>query len=187
MPSEPEGRLVTLSRPIGAGDVVYAATGGLDPSGTKVVTEGSVNVSAFVPCVPLVDPVVDPPAPPAPPAPTPIAALTDGEVKFFVKTSAGKAAAALRKRTTPTNVTFAVPEGGTLTLRLSSRGRTLAHGTSKLPGAARAAVSLKRTVAGRRLLAQHGKPLRLTLTATFAPARAGAKAQRASVTVTRKG
>lgn len=159
-----DGTTVTPRRPIAAGDVVYAATVVSSP-GQRIVIERSFR-----------------PEPCPPPAPT---GPSDADVLRVVKASTAKSAAGLRRRTATTRLGFSLPEPGTVALRVSAGGKTLASGTLRGTVAGDHALTLKRTATGRKLLQRRTK-LKLTLTASFTPARAGAGAQVAAVTVTRK-
>jgi hypothetical protein len=176
-------REVVLNRPLEATDYIYVAAGEITPEGTKVVTEATGTASGYAPCPTVNTPVAVPPARPLP-APTPTVP-TDADVLRAVKASVAKSAAALRARTTPAKLTFVAPEAGKVAFRVTAGGKSLATGTGTSTAPAKTTVRLTRTAAGRKALARRGN-LRLTLTATFTPARAGAKAQRASVTVARQ-
>jgi hypothetical protein len=110
---------------------------------------------------------------------------TDAEVRKAVKTAAATTGADLRKHKQLAKLPFAFPEPGTVRLKLTAKAKTLGSGSKRLASAGKANVTVKPTSAGRKLL-KRSKGLKLTLTATFTPSRANAKAQRAVVQVTLK-
>jgi hypothetical protein len=164
---------VMLQRPIAATDVVYAASS-YRTLGMKIRYERSVR------------PVVCPPPPVVPPAPAPTPAPpSDAAVLSAVKAAAATTGAELRKHKQFAKLPFAFPEPGTVQLKLAAKGKTIAGGLRQRTSAGKANVTVKQTSAGRKVLKRF-KTLKLTLTATFTPSRANAKAQRAVVKVTLK-
>jgi hypothetical protein len=154
---------VTFARPVVAGDLIEMSVSG---------SAGAPNVSEFR-SVSVVD-CSAPPPPPAAPRP-PVAPATDEQVLAALK--ATLATAAKRLRRTSTAMRFALPEPGTLTVRLK-RG-TVIVASGRRAGSGKVAIALKVTHAGRRLL-RRAHRTRVTVSATFAPARAGADVQSAT-------
>jgi hypothetical protein len=187
---------VTLDRPLKVGQVAYAAT--------DVTTVSSGNTLSFG-VERQVNVIACPPAPPSPQPPAPLpakstttttSAPTDAQVLLAVKQALGATGAKLRtldlaalakRKSVALPFTFA--EAGTAKLRLTAkvkRKTTVVGSASKTQSTAGAAsIPLKLTPAGRALL-KHARSIKLTLTCTFTPARAGAKPQSTSTSATLK-
>jgi hypothetical protein len=174
---------VTLDRPLGVGQVAFVGTRFTSGSVT-VFSDRQVAVAAC------------PPPPPPPPPPPTSKVPTDAQVLAAVKAALSQTGAKLRKLDTRTlakrksiALPFAFPEAGTAKLQLTTkvkRKSTIVGTGSKAMGTAGTAnVTVKLTKAGRLLL-KRARSIKLTLKATFTPARAGAKPQSASTSVTLK-
>lgn len=184
---------VTLARPLAVGDVAWAGlsrdTGALGVSESREVNVGACPT---------------PPQPPVAPVTT-TAPPTDQQVRQAVSTAVGKASSVLR-RLDPADLAssksaalpFAFPEPGTVKIELTApapKGKSasaaaakkpvlVAVGTKTLGAAGSVPVKLKVTGAGRKLL-RKAKTVKLTLKATFTPART-AKPQSTNKSVTLK-
>jgi hypothetical protein len=172
---------VTLPRPLIAGQVVYVATNLVAGAGADTM-ELDVERNTTVAACP------SPPPPPVPPTVVP----TDGQVFAAIKAALGKTAAKLRKLDTAAlakrkrlTLPFRFAEAGTVRLQLKRKTTAVGTGTKTLKAPGSANVTVKLTKAGRSLL-KRAKSIKLTLKATFTPARAGAKPQAASMSVTLK-
>ncbi len=175
---------VTLPRALVLGDLAYVVTT-TDPGPYSISSTRRVRVGTACPPAP--------PTPPAPPSPT---APTDAQVLAALTTGIRGTRSGLGKLTTATlakrkavALPFAFSEAGTVKLRLTAKkGKktvTLGTGSRKATTAGKANVSVKLSKPGRKLL-RTSRKLKVTLTGTFTPARAGAKAQKASVSATLK-
>jgi hypothetical protein len=171
--------VVTLSRPLAAGDGVYVAGSAL--SGEVVVS--TAQVVAAKDCTTATPPKPGQDQPKDPDAPK----TGDGPQRATLSVAAAAArlkrlglARLGRSRAFALPVAFTQP--GAATFKLLARGKVIGKGTrSATAGDRRVTVTLTR--AGRKLL-KRATRLKLTLKGTFTPSRAGEAPQRASVSVT---
>jgi hypothetical protein len=154
---------VTLSGPLSADDIVFVSVGrdDVEPAYSSTRMEPAKDCSGQAG------------ATPTPPPHTP-GSIAPG------KLSLASTRAALAKARSRTRLTLPVtlPEAGRIDLRLTRKGHTLAQGTRHGVGTVKVTLQLKQRL-------KHGA--KVTLRATFTPSRAGARPQRASVTVTLTG
>ena len=151
---------VTVPRPLALGDYAYAATRDFVlPEGPELVTSRIIVVDRC----------------PAKPAASPAAKPKLGDAARKLRTVRRSTLARATRLKLP--MTFSEP--GTYRVRIMARGgRTVAEGsrTRAVAGKASVTLTVKRRSALRRAT-------RVTLSATFTPARAGAKAVRASTSL----
>jgi hypothetical protein len=151
---------IALEQPLELGGVAWAATAVISPTGVRVYSQTAVRVGEC-------------PAPPAPPAPVarPDLAGAAGALGDL------RRSALARAKQIKLPMTFS--EAGSYRVRiLAPGGRTLADGTLARSEAGEAEVTL---TVKRRAVLERAK--RVTLVASFTPAREGVKAQRASTSL----
>jgi hypothetical protein len=161
----------TTRRPLVAGQMVHFTTR-LDTPGGGLISQAHAFVVACTP-----------------PAVAPSDAQVLASVKLALATT-GKQLRSLKlrklARKKQVSLAFGYPEAGTtrleLTTKVKKKTKVLGKGSRKRPKAGKANVTVKLTASARKLL-KRSKHLKVTLKATFTPSRAGAKTQRASVTV----
>jgi hypothetical protein len=146
---------VALPRPLALGDYAYAATRARSQDGVTVLSSRIIVVDHC----------------PAPPAVKPVARPALGDAARKLRT--------LRRTANRLTLPMTFTEPGTIRLRLTTPGgRTVADGKRARTVAGRANVTLEVT---RRAALRRAK--RVTLHATFTPARSGVQARRASTTL----
>lgn len=173
---------VTLDTPIAAGQAAFVET---TIETADVLITSSRSVSAGV--------CQSPPAPPTPlPAATPTP--TDAQVAAALKTALAASRTSLRRldlaalaRRKSVTLPFTFSEAGTARLRLTAKIKrktvTIGTGTRTLTGKGTGTITIKLTAGGRAAL-KRAKTLKLSLKGRFTPARAGARPQSSSTTVT---
>ena len=175
--SDSSPAVVTLSRPLAAGDVVFVGSSKLAEelavSTAQVVAAKDCTTAA--PPKPGQDQPTNPDAPNGGPQRAPLSVTAAAaRLKRLGLARLG------RSRAFALPVAFTQP--GAATFKLLARGKVIGKGTrNATAGDRRVTVTL--TPAGRKLL-KRATRLKLTLRGTFTPSRAGEVPQRASVSVT---
>jgi len=169
--------VVTLSRPLAAGDVVFV--GGFALAGEVAVSTAQVVAAK--------DCATAPPPRPGQDQSTIPDAPQGGRQRAPLSVTAAAArlkrlglARLSRSRAFALPVTFTRP--GAATFKLLAHGKVIGRGTTNATAGVRR-VTVTLTPAGRKLL-KRATRLKLTLKGTFTPSRAGEVPQRASVSVT---
>jgi hypothetical protein len=192
--TEDANAVITLERPLAAGDVAYVTTAVTDGSTEVRSSRGEPAVPCWYDPPPEGNPTTPPPPPPSQPTTPPSELIpTAAQMLAMVKGSLSVSGSSLKTRTTrrlarssTVALPFAFPEPGRVDLQLLAKNKVIGTGakTSVVNGKAIVTVSL--TTAGRKLL-KRSKKLKVTVKGAFAASRNGAETSRASLSVTMKG
>jgi hypothetical protein len=187
-----ETALVSVKRPLMAGDVAYAQTYANDGA-TAIHSLRRKQVKLCGDAGPSTQIVPPPPGPVPPPAPPVELVPTGAEMAQMMRGSLSAAGSSLRTRTTrrlakanSVTLPFAFPEPGKVELQLVIGKLVVATAAKSSAVNGKAFLTLPVSAQGRKRFKQTKKKLKVTITAAFTPARTGAETSRASSTVTLK-
>ncbi|MDA0164328.1 hypothetical protein OM076_28920 [Solirubrobacter ginsenosidimutans] len=186
--------VVTLRRPLVAGDTVYVTTSVTDGTAEVRSSRGEPAIRCWY------DPPTDGTPPPPPPPPPTQATIppselipTNAQMLAMVKGSLSVSGSSLKSRTTrrlarssSVALPFAFPEPGRVDLQLVAKHKVIGTGTKTSAINGKAIITVTLTSAGRKLL-KRSKKLKVTVNGIFAASRTGAELSRASLSVTMKG
>ncbi len=166
---------VTLARPLAAGDLAFVTALGPIEGGMVGLTQAVKARDCSQPKPPDRAPAPGPPGTPGTEKAAPLSGtLAAARLKRLGLARLG--------RTRTLALPFGFSQPGTVRLKLLARGKVI--GTAKkTAGVGEHRVTVALTAAGRRLL-RRATRLKLTLSATLTPSRAGEAPQRASIGVT---
>jgi len=183
-----DSALVTLERPLQAGDVAYVLTSQVT-AGVEIRSHRALRV----PECPSPKPPSDPPVVAPPPITPPPSGPTEQQSLAALKGSIGATGSSLRPlrlqrlaKRASVALPFAFPEPGTVTLELVAKGKAIGTGARQSAANGKVSVSVKLTPAGRKLLKRAKKTLKVTVKGAFTASRPNVSTQRTAVTVTLK-